>query len=407
MPGEKEKDEKEKENETCAHSGVVTKYKLAGEIANAALKLVVSQVKPGAKIVDLCEAGDKYIEEECGKVFKDKKVSKGVGFPTCVSPNPVVGHFSPPAGDKTEVKVGDMIKIDLGCQIDGYVAVSATTVVVAEEGFAKGITGRQADVLMAAHVAAEVASRLVKAGAKGREVSEAINKVAEAYHVSHVLGVCSHNVSRNFLDGEKMIIPKPGEGEKPEDCEVGMHEAYVIDIVMSTGDGKPKEVSSDRTTIYMRARDTTYALKMKASRFVLSQVQEKHPHFPFNLRSYAATEDAAKYKMGIKECLEHGILTPYPVLEEKKDQHIAHLKFTTLIMPNGPLKITNPTLDVSEIKSDNKLTDETLVALLATAAKKKKKAKKKKPTGAAGASAPAAGGAAAAAEEDDGEDGDD
>jgi len=284
------------------------------------------------------------------------------------------------------------------------VAVTATTVVVAAEDFAKGISGRQADVLMAVHLAAEVASRLVKAGAKGREVSDAINKVAEAFHVSPVLGVCSHNVSRNFLDGEKMIIPKHEEGQKPEDCEVGLHEVFVIDIVMSTGDGKPKEVSSDRTTVYMRARDTTYALKMKASRFVLSQIQEKHPHFPFNLRGFATSEDAAKYKMGIKECLEHGILTPYPVLEEKKDQYVSHLKFTTVVMPNGPLKITTPTLDVAEFKSDNKLTDETLLKLLATSVKKKKKGnKKKKPTGAAGAT-PAAGGAAA---EDDGEDGDD
>jgi len=405
MPGEKDKDEKE--GETCANPDVVTKYRLAGDIANAALKLVVSQVKPGAKIVDLCEAGDKYIEEQCSKVYKDKKVTKGVGFPTCVSPNPVVGHFSPLGDDKTEVKVGDMLKIDLGCQVDGYVAVTATTVIVAAEGFAKGVTGRQADVLMAAHLAVEVASRMVKAGAKGREISEAINKVADAFHVTPVLGVCSHNVSRNFLDGEKMIIPKHEEGQKPEDCEVALHEAFVIDVVMSTGEGKPKEVSSDRTTVFMRARDTTYALKMKASRFVLSQIQEKHPHFPFSLRGFASTEDAAKYKLGIKECLEHGILTPYPVLEEKKDHYVAHLKFTTLVMPNGPLKITAPTLDVAEIKSDNKLTDETLVKLLATSSKKKKKGNKKKKPAAAGGAAAATTGGAAAAEEDDGEDGDD
>jgi len=301
------------------------------------------------------------------------------------------------------VKVGDMIKIDLGCQVDGYVAVSATTVVVAAEGFAKNITGRQADVLMAAHLAAEVASRMVKAGAKGKEISEAINKVADVFHVSPVLGVCSHNVSRNFLDGEKMIIPKYEEGQKPEDCEIALHEVFVIDIVMSTGDGKPKEVSSDRTTVYMRARDTTYALKMKASRFVLSQIQEKHPHFPFNLRGFATSEDAAKYKMGIKECLEHSILTPYPVLEEKKDQFVAHLKFTTVVMPNGPLKLTTPTLDAGEFKSENKLTDETLLKLLATSVKKKKKGNKKKK--ATCAATPAADGSAAA--EDDGEDGDD
>jgi len=289
--------------------------------------------------------------------------------------------------------------------VDGYVAVVATTVVVAADGFAKGITGRQADVLMATHLASEVASRLVKAGAKGKEISDAINKVAEAFHVSPVMGVCSHNISRNLLDGEKMIIPKFEEGQRPEDCEIALHEAFVIDIVMSTGDGKPKEISTDRTTVFMRARDTTYALKMKASRFVLSQIQEKHPYFPFCLRNLATGEDAAKYKMGIKECLEHGILTPYPVLEEKKEQFVAHSKFTVLVMPNGPLKVTGIPLDAAEYKSDNKLTDETLVKLLAASAKKKKKAKKKKPAGGAGgAAAGAAAGGAAAEDEESGED---
>jgi len=77
---------------------------------------------------------------------------------------------------------------------------------------------------------------------------------------------------------------------------------------------------------------------------------------------------------------------------------VAHLKFTTLVMPNGPLKITTPTLDTAEFKSENKLTDETLLKLLATSVKKKKKGNKKKK---------AAGGAGSAVVEEDGEDGED
>jgi len=76
-------------------------------------------------------------------------------------------------------------------------------------------------------------------------------------------------------------------------------------------------------------------------------------------------------------------------------------------MPNGPLKITTPSFDVAEIKSDNKLTDETLLKLLATSVNKKKKKgnKKKKATG--GATTAVGGAAAGADAEEDGEDGDD
>jgi curved DNA binding protein len=347
--------------------------------------------------VELCEAGDKYIEDECAKIYKDKKVTKGIGFPTCISPNTMVGHFSPMADEKMEIKAGDMLKIDLGCNVDGYVGVVATTVMVAPEGFAKNITGRQADVLMATHTAAEIASRLTKAGAKGTEVAAAINKVAEAFNCTAVLGVCSHNVTRNCLDGEKTIVPKYDEGQKPDECEIVVNEVYVVDVVMSTGDGKPKEVA-ERTTVYMRAPNTTYALKMKASRFVLSQVQEKHPHFPFSLRSFVSGDEGAKCKMGIKECVEHGILNAYPVLEEKRDQFVGHVKFTVLVMPSGPLKTTGVPMDVEQIKSDLKVKDDELLKLLATSGKKKKKKPKKKAP-AAGAKPGAAAGAGTAAGE--------
>jgi len=180
----------------------------------------------------------------------------------------------------------------------------------------------------------------------------------------------------------------------------------VIDIVMTTGEGKPKEVT-ERTTVFMRAPNTTYALKMKASRYALSQIQEKHPFFPFSMRPFASGEDAAKFKLGIKECVEHGVVTAYPVLEEKRDQFVGHVKFTVLVMPNGPLKVTGVPLHVDEIKTDLKVTDEELLKLLSTSVKKKKKNKKKRagPAGAAGDKPKAEGGAAPAeAEEESGED---
>lgn len=39
--------------------------------------------------------------------------------------------------------------------------------------------------------------------------------------------------------------------------------------------------------------------------------------------------------MGIKECLNHGLLHPYPVLYEKSGDIVAQFKATVLLMPNG------------------------------------------------------------------------
>lgn len=56
----------------------MTKYKTAADISNKVLAAVAKLCVPGAKIIDVCQQGDKLIEEEVGKVFRGKKVTKGI-----------------------------------------------------------------------------------------------------------------------------------------------------------------------------------------------------------------------------------------------------------------------------------------------------------------------------------------
>ena len=79
----------------CSNPDVVTKYKMAGEIANKVLVATIAACKVGAKIVDVCTAGDKMIEELTAPVFQKGKILKGIAFPVCVSVNNCLGHYSP------------------------------------------------------------------------------------------------------------------------------------------------------------------------------------------------------------------------------------------------------------------------------------------------------------------------
>lgn len=60
----------------------LTKYKTAGQISEKVLAAVAELCVPGAKIVDVCQKGDKLIEEETAKVYRGKKVTKGMP-PAC------------------------------------------------------------------------------------------------------------------------------------------------------------------------------------------------------------------------------------------------------------------------------------------------------------------------------------
>ena len=49
------------------------------------------------------------------------KLERGVAFPTCVSVNYIMGHYSPMKDESTTLAEGDVAKIDLGAHMDGYV----------------------------------------------------------------------------------------------------------------------------------------------------------------------------------------------------------------------------------------------------------------------------------------------
>ncbi|KAG9156825.1 hypothetical protein Leryth_022750 [Lithospermum erythrorhizon] len=366
-------DEREEKELDLTSPEVVTKYKGAAEILNKALQLVLSECKPKAKIVDICEKGDAFITEQTGNMYKNakKKIEKGVAFPTCISVNNCVCHFSPLAGDETSLEEGDLLKIDMGCHIDGFIAVVGHTHVL-QGG---SVTGKAADVIAAANTAAEVSLRLVRPGKKNKDVTEAIQKVAAAYDCKIVEGVLSHQMKQFVIDGNKAVLSVANPETRVDDAEFEENEVYCIDIVASTGEGKPKLLDEKQTTIYKRAVDRNYHLKMKASRFIFSEINQKFPIMPFTAR---ALEDK-RARLGLVECVNHELLQPYPVLHEKPGDLVAHIKFTVLLMPNGSDRITSHPLQ--EIQPTKTIDDPEIKAWLALGTKTKKKGGGKKKKG--------------------------
>merc|ERR1712159_50527 len=150
---------------------------------------------------------------------------------------------------------------------------------------------------------------------------------------------------------------------KVDESTFELYETYVVDIAVSSGEGKPREMDK-KTTVFKRAVDKQYRLKMKASRYVLTEVNHRYPTLPFTLR---ALEDERQARMGVVECLKHDLLHPYQTLFEREGDIIVHVKFTVLIMPNGSVKVTG--LPAAPTSTDVDLDDDTK-AILAMSSKK-------------------------------------
>jgi len=381
---------------------VYEKYRTCGEITNRVLAKVVQAAVPGAKIIDLCVLGDKSIEEGTAAVYNKSKFERGVAFPTCVSVNNCAGHFSPLTGDNTVLQEGDLVKVDLGAHIDGFITQGAHSFVCTANKD-QPATGRHADVICAAYFAAQAALRLFKAGKTNQEITATIQKVADEFKVQPLEGVLSHQTKRFVVDGNNVVINKETIDQKVEDVTFEDWDAYTFDIVMSTGEGKARETEA-RTTIFKRAVDQRYTLKLKASRAVFTEINTRFPTMPFTLR---ALKDEKTARLGITECLKHDLVEPYPVLYEKPGELVAQIKFTAIITPSGTVRMT--THPEPLVRSDFKITDAGVKSILASgvkkgaAAKKKKKRSKKAAAGGVPAAAAAveagAGGAPAAAAE--------
>ncbi|KAF2878108.1 hypothetical protein BDV95DRAFT_624669 [Massariosphaeria phaeospora] len=384
---------------TLSNPDTLTKYKVAAQISEKVLKEVSGWCEEGANIVELCERGDKLLEEEVGKVYKGKKVAKGIGHCTTISPSAYITPYTPLKSDTEEagttLKAGECVKIQLGAQIDGFCTIVCDSIFV---GAGDEISGREADLFLATHYANELLLRLMvppglvaqgdeeeqkKAAAKKAytqtQITHMLEKVVQAYGCNLVESTTIWLFEHKEIEAKKKIILAPGEGVKGEGLpDVG--EVWGVEMGVSLGSGKVKTIDN-RTTLHRRTA-LTYGLKRPTSRALLSEVVKKFGTFPFSLRQL---EDEKSAKVGVVECVRGGVLRSYEVVGDKNNDPVARLFTTIAITKNGMTRLAQPPArDLSKFKTDKKITDEEILKILEqpigkTATKSKNRKKKKKP----------------------------
>ncbi|TKA30396.1 hypothetical protein B0A50_02623 [Salinomyces thailandicus] len=384
---------------SLANPDTLTKYKTAAQISNKVLEDVKKLCTEGAKILEICQKGDKMLDDEVAKVFKGKKIAKGISHPCTVSPSTYVTPYTPLVSDaeeaQTTLKAQEAVKIQLGAQIDGFGAIACDTVFVDAKG---AVTGRAADLALASHYANELLLRMMTPPgllASGSEeekkkaqaqkpysqskITQLLEKVVKSYDCNLIENTTCWLFGRNEIEDKKKIILAPGEGVKGEGLpEVG--EVWGVEMGVSTGSGKVKTLPN-RATLHRRT-NTTYSLKRQSSRQTLSEVQKKFGTFPFSLRQL---EDERAGKVGIVECVRGGVVRQYEVIGSTDNEPVDRLLTTIAITKNGLQKLAGPAQpNLDTFKSDKKITDEEVLKILEqplakpTSSKPKKNKKKKK-----------------------------
>ncbi|KAK5168645.1 uncharacterized protein LTR77_005954 [Saxophila tyrrhenica] len=388
---------------SLSNPDVLTKYKTAAQISQKALETISGWCVEGAKVLEICQRGDKLLEDEIAKVYKGKKIAKGISNPCTISPSTYVTPYTPLVSDAEEagttLKANEPVKIQLGAQIDGFGAIVCDTVPArAKSDGDSAITGRAADLMLATHWANELLLRMMlppgllatgseeeqkKARAQRpytqSKITQLLEKLVKSYDCNLVENTTCWLFERNDIEGKKKIILAPGDGAKGEGLpEVG--DVWGVEMGVSTGTGKVKTLNN-RATLHRRTA-TTYGLKRPSSRATLSEIQKKFGTFPFSLRQL---DDERAGKIGIVECVRGGVVRQYEVLGSTDGEPVGRLHTTIAITKNGLQKLAAPpSPDLEKVKSDKKITDEEILKILElplakpSSAKPKNKKKKKK-----------------------------
>lgn len=204
--------------------------------------------------------------------------------------NEVCGHFSATTEESKDpheyknLSEGDVAKLDLGVQINGFAAVVAHTIVVSDKG--EVVTGRKADAILAAYHAIQAAVRSFYPEKNNNyDVTNTIAAVTSSYKITPVEGVLSHRMKRDIIDGIETIINQSTFDQKVEQRNFEFGDVFGLDVIVSTGEGKPKETEI-KTSIFKRALETTYKLKTDGGRKLLSVVEHNFHTFPFSFNAF-------------------------------------------------------------------------------------------------------------------------
>ncbi|RKO90948.1 hypothetical protein BDK51DRAFT_34890 [Blyttiomyces helicus] len=269
-----------------------------------ALTKVVDAAVEGAKVADLCALGDRTIEEGA--------------------------------------KAGETVRIELGTHIDGFIAQVAHTLVVgaskaaylATEAVIRCYRGPERPTTRSPPPSRRFPRSSSKSFGPSRTFLETLWERIPGFARNTSTAILprvtlpSHSAIRgpsvrsktpctrtHSISYEDIYLRRACTRTPRGNFEEG--EVWSLDILVSTGDAKPKTLET-RTTAHM----------------------------------------------GIIECSTHGLVTPYAVLHEKEGAAIAHFVFTVLMLPIGPLKITSFPWNLEVVQSEKVLKDKALVELL-------------------------------------------
>jgi len=287
---------------------VLESYKKAKSISDSIILYAKPLIKENASALEITEK----IEERV------KKLGGGLAFPLNVSVNENAAHYTPDIGDTLVFKSGDLVKIDIGVHVDGYIWDRAFTVCIGKKTHS---------LIEAAERGLKEAMKVIKPGAKIFEISEVVESTLEGFGCNPIRNLCGHGLDQ-YKQHARFSIPN---GRNNIEQELEASQALAMEVFATNGVGWVKESKPVLIFSYMRDKP----VRMWEARKILEAARDDFHGLPFAKRWLTGLKDLKlspfKIDMALKQLIDIEALHEYPILKEESGGLVAQAEETILI----------------------------------------------------------------------------
>lgn len=285
-------------------------YINAGKIAAQVRENVRKKNHVGSTLFEICESTEKEIIQKGGKC----------AFPVNTSINEVAAHYTAEPNDQKVIKETDLVKIDLGVQINGYIADTAVSMCY---------DARFDFLIQAAEAALRNAISIIKDGTKSSDVGKVIENTVKEMGCIPIANLSGHSLERYTIHAGKSV---------PNIWSIGSFtfspsEAYACEPFVTTKDGLGFVREGTIKNIFSLA--TRKRTKDAEADKLADYIWEKFNMLPFALRWLVQEWDEKNARILLEKLIKNKVVRSYPVLIEANGQRVAQAEHTFIPKENG------------------------------------------------------------------------
>jgi methionyl aminopeptidase len=286
---------------------IFDKYREAGLIAAKILREGAKEIRIGTPYLEIVESIESRVNEE----------GAALAFPLNLSLNEDAAHDTASAGDMRIFAKGDVAKLDLGVQVDGYIADTATTVDL----------GGNSLLIEASKQALEAAISRIRPGVTAGDLGMAIQSEIESRGYRPISNLTGHGLDR-YIVHRSPTIPNIGINGG-----VVLEEGMVIAIEPFATTGSGHVTEKTRREIYSQI--SPKPVRIPAARAILEKIRDRHG-LPFARRWL----NEKRIDLALSTLIRSQVLHVYPVLSDIPGSLVSQAEHTIIVTADGCIVTT-------------------------------------------------------------------